>query len=109
MNKTIQDRVLDIAQAERRRVNEELQEKLLEIIADYDIEFAAEIDDWLEGKKTAEEINFTDRIKVNAEQDMFSNELKTVVNLDGKPIAEYRLVSTIHDRQVKLEHQINRL
>jgi len=90
------------------KINKELESKLLDIIADYNVEFAAELDDWLEGKKRAEDINL-ERLNVQRENDMFTTTDTNVVYLDGQPIAEYKLVSTIHDKKAKVEYQITRL
>lgn len=97
-----------IALKQAVKINKELEQQLLEIIADIDIEFAAGLDDWLSGKENAEDINL-DRLEVTREQEMFSNYPLNILYLDGQPIAEYKLVGSLGENRSVLRYQVNRL
>ncbi|MFW5981378.1 MAG: hypothetical protein ACOCRU_02250 [bacterium] len=91
------------------KVNELLEQEILEIIADYDVELAVDMDDWAEGNQSADVFDLNDRIEIRQEYTMTRLYPLNIIYLDGQPIAEYRLVGSIGENRSVLEYKVKRL
>ena len=79
-----------------------VQDEIIDTVADYDIEFAAKLDDLADHKLKETEIEDLNRLKISIEPDTFNLNDTYVVFLDNKPIAEYYLKNYIEQSKFKL-------
>ena len=68
--------------------NKAIQDKIIDVVADYDVEFAAELDDLVEHKIKADDLDLN-RLRISFEQPFDSHVDYFAVFLDGKYIAKY--------------------
>ena len=81
--------------------NKAIQDKIIDVVADYDVEFAAELDDLVEHKIKADELDFN-RLNIVLEQPLDVIEQYFVVYLDKRPIAKYWLERSLDSLKSKV-------
>ena len=94
---------MDIAKLAGRtskKINKMVQDKIIEAVLDYDIEFAAELDDFAEGKINEEQLNLN-RLRIDIDFiNMTHNEIFTVY-LDNRPILAYSYETDFNTGKIK--------
>jgi len=94
---------MDIAKLAGRtskKINKMVQDKIIEAVLDYDIEFAAELDDFAEGKINEEQLNLN-RLRIDIDFiNMTHNEIFTVY-LDNRPILTYSYETDFNTGKIK--------
>jgi len=75
---------LEVAITENRAI----QDKIIDVVADYDVEFAAELDDLVEHKIKADDLDLN-RLQIMSTNSYDSFEDYFVLYLDKRPIAKY--------------------
>jgi len=68
--------------------NKAIQDKIIDVVADYDVEFAAELDDLVEHKINVDDLDLN-RLQIMLTDSYDSFENYFVLYLDKKPIAKY--------------------
>jgi hypothetical protein len=68
--------------------NKAIQDKIIDVVADYDVEFASELDDLVEHKINVDDLDL-DRLQIMIEKSWDGFEDYFVLYLDKRPIAKY--------------------
>jgi len=68
--------------------NRAIQDKIIDVVADYDVEFAAKLDDLVEHKIKADDLDLN-RLQIMLTNSYDSFEDYFVLYLDKRPIAKY--------------------
>jgi len=68
--------------------NRAIQDKIIDVVADYDVEFAAELDDLVEHKINVDDLDLN-RLQIMLTNSYDSFENYFVLYLDKRPIAKY--------------------
>ena len=81
--------------------NRAIQDKIIDVVADYDVEFAAELDDLVEHKIKADELDLN-RLQIMVENSWEIYEDYFVLYLDKRPIAKYYTELDLENYRAKI-------